>query len=254
MKRFIFTFLLFLCLFNNSFSRNTTQPVISTNRDTVVVNIADNDVQQIANIPQNSSMTATLSETAVNNIITWFSIAIGILTLLFAIIAVFEFSQVEKIKKRIKSYDDKMSNLSYLMAIQDHTMQTYNEFLYQSTQSIANGTNPATLLEEVTRNYHIAKLYSLHFDSNEQDSYQYKLAAFNYLQQKGKRHDIRHLEYVADHDKNKQCRDRAREVIGHIKERDKLASNLNQNNDDKNVQNTEKHSWFCSLTKRIFNR
>lgn len=145
------------------------------------------------------------------------TLIVAVLAFLFAIIAIFEFSKIEKIEKDLNSFNEEMKDLRRVMAIQDHTMQSYNKFLYESTKSIADNEEPIKLLRIVTHNYHLSVLCSLHLDSTDTDSYNYKYDSFNYIEQLGTKNDIPYLDYVANHDTNKKNRDRAREVIGYIK-------------------------------------
>ena len=72
----------------------------------------------------------------------------------------------------------------------------------------------------------IAKLYQTSFASQEESKpNKNKFAAFAYLEENGTMADIQHLDYVAQHDPNKNIRTRAIEVRAIIRNR-----NNNQGN------------------------
>lgn len=176
------------------------------------------------------------------------TLIVAIIAFLFAVISIFEFTKVEKTKKKLDSFNNKMDEIRTVMAIHNRTMQQINEFLYKATLRIAESTNSKDLLEEVTLNYHISTLYSSNFDSDDNNSINKKNDAFNYIQEKGHFDDIRYLEYIADHDTDRSNRIRARKVIGHIEEREKKSSDYGATQVNKNK--VKKH-WLCSFINSV---
>ena len=144
------------------------------------------------------------------------TLIVAVIAVLFAIIGIYEFSQIERIKTKLSSFESRMNEIKNVMAIHNQSMQQINEFLYKSSLRIAENTDSLDLLEEATLHYHIATLYCSNFCSDDSDSSIDKDAAFDYIQQKGSPGVIRYLEYIANHDTDKNNRHRALKVIGSI--------------------------------------
>lgn len=149
------------------------------------------------------------------------TLIVAVIAVLFAVIGLYEFSKIEKIKENLSSFNNRMDEMRQVMIIHNQTMLQLNEILYKETRMIAENTNSKELLEEVTLNYQIALLYSTNFGLDDSDSYEKKEDAFNYIQTKGTTNVIKYLEFIANNDTDKRNRLRAREVIGSIKERER---------------------------------
>lgn len=203
------------------------------------------------------NITEVADKSTLDTFIFILTLIVAIITILFAIFGVFEFTKVEKIKKKLDSFNNKMDEIKKIMEIHNQTMHQLNEFLYKAIYKIAENTESKDLLEEVTLNYHIASLYCSNFDSDNPDSNSNKEADFDYIQQKGNRGIIRYLEFIADHDTNNNNRKRARKIIGHIEEREKRLTEgetRQVNQSTKTDKGRKKNNnWICSTINAICN-
>ena len=102
------------------------------------------------------------------------TLIVAVIAVLFAVIGLYEFSKIEKIKENLSSFNNRMDEMRQVMIIHNQTMLQLNEILYKETRMIAENTNSKELLEEVTLNYQIALLYSTNFGLDDSDSYKKK--------------------------------------------------------------------------------
>ena len=135
----------------------------------------------------------------------------------------------DEINTKLLTFNDKIDNFNIqvdqirnsLNQKDKYLDQTIN-YLFQATYSNINlmddKDQAKQLLKNLFHDLQIAKLYQADINADEVTDIN-KIVAFSYLEENGIMADIPHLEYIAQHDPNNKIKDRAREIIGRIKQR-----------------------------------
>ena len=166
------------------------------------------------------------------------TLIVAVLTFLIAAIGIFEFDRIRKYTEKVDSFKEVLESFDNLLeehekefnlvkdssTMQEQYLKKTIEYLYSASYSNINlmkeEKQAKKLLIKLFHDDQIAKLYRASLDSNETTEIDKdKFAAFVYLEQNGTLDDIKHLEYVVEHDTNKKNCARAHEIKGRIKER-----------------------------------
>ena len=176
----------------------------------------------------------TLAINTVNNILTYASFIIALLTFATILAGFFGYKKLEKkVVFKTKEMDEKLKEIEefkkqvteahQLLENQNSYIQFANNYLYQTTEQIINQMNDSVLAMEIyktlSHNYHVANLYSIDKDI--------RFAALAYLREKGELSDIEHLQKVSINDTEERFRNMAKEIIGTIKYRMENEKNIN---------------------------
>lgn len=121
-------------------------------------------------------------------------------------------------------FQKQLKTIKQNQTFQDQYLDQTVCYLFQTIYSIISQINDKYIAKNILENFYhsfqIAKLYQINnaLDKTEKIN---KFAAFAYIEENGVLEDIPHLEYIAEHDPNEQNENRAKEIIGRIKERNK---------------------------------
>lgn len=184
----------------------------------------------------------TLAVNTVNNVLTWASFIVALLTLFTILLGLVGYYRLKKsIDKKIKEADLKLLDLktkeeqlsetrtridefNNLLQEQKIFVNSTNQYLYKATEQVINEISDQQVAMEIfegmVHDYHVANLYAP--DENT------RFAAIAYLNSKGVPKDINALEGIANSETNEQYRIMAREAVGVIKH--KYPDDENTNN------------------------
>lgn len=174
----------------------------------------------------NEVSSLTLAVNTVNNILTYSSFVIALLTFATIFAGFFEYRRLKEIIERkvaeidnkaaeIDDFKQKLDHAQLLLKIQDKYINFANGYLYQTTEQIVNQMEDNDMAVEIFKkmnhNYHIANLYSGKKDD--------RFASLAYLRENGVVADVEHLLQICDSDPEERYRSLASEIIGIIKYR-----------------------------------
>ena len=139
-----------------------------------------------------------------------------------------EFKHLQKEINSIKS--DSQQQISIIKTNEKHLdlylnqiVKVFFQVAYSLTSQIENEHIAKDILNNLFHDFQIAKLYRISLESNKNsttNSYEEeKFSVFAYFEENGTVEDIPHLSFVTQNDPNVHSRNRASEIIGHIKER-----------------------------------
>lgn len=181
----------------------------------------------------------TLAINTVNNVLTWATIAIGVITLFVAIYGLVSFRNLKKDLSNKESEIDKkiLTIQSDVQTINNKTTEIINkETQFQQKQEIRNlyfqninlllnrlstiyanqtsnaDSNNSFFGLEVLHHYHLISLFLTEYSSNNDSS-------FLFLSALGTENDVKYLQCIADNDDNQTKRKKASETIGSIQGR-----------------------------------
>lgn len=165
-----------------------------------------------------------LAVNAVNNILTYMSLAVAILTfatILFGYLGYKDLKRKieDKVKevnakmKDIEAFKDQVKESKKMLDLQEEYVSISNGYLYQTTEQLVNQIDDSkiamVIYKTLAHNYHVANLYS----SNNET----RFAALAYLRENGEPSDITHIQAMASSDVDQQYQQLASEIIGVIK-------------------------------------
>lgn len=205
---------------------------------------------------QGNTSDLTLAVNAINNILTWGSFIVAVLTIaaaIFGILGVSAFREETKNsikfnKNQLKSFSSKITSntsivkdtqkkqkdfisdindLKYQFSQQKRFLERASENLFQTTELIAfqlqDESEAIKLLDFNNYCKNIILLYRAIMDDDDQetiiDIQDQKINAIDFLKINGSLEDIKHLEYVANHDLNEIIKSQAKYAIGYIQAR-----------------------------------
>ena len=222
-KTIVFTIILLFSVFQTRAENNSDSIRCDFDQMNVVRNTAsctDDYLEEMA-----------LAVNTVNNIISYTTLVIAILTFATIIVGFVGFKRLKteigskknevdiKIKEVdnemliIESFKNQVMDVKRLIAAQDNYVSFSNGYLYQTTEQLVNQIADTRMAMEIYRtlvhNYHVANLYSSD-DSN-------RFAALAYLREKGELADIDHLQKLLSSDIDQRYKNFASEIIGIIK-------------------------------------
>lgn len=169
----------------------------------------------------------TLAVNTVNNILTFSSLVVAILTIATILIGFLGYKRLaNKIDGKISEIDGSISTIEkfgesvremkYLLTVQQKYVNSANDYLYESTEQLVNqmddDKSARILYEKLVRNYHLTNLYAWKKET--------RFASLAYLREQGRLEDIEHIEVVATSDIDESNRKLAGEIIGIIKYRE----------------------------------
>lgn len=248
-RRFSLLFILFFGACNNVFSLNDTNctPQKPLEQTRQIFNNSPTVSDCISSLTISVETINNLIETE-NNRLTFFTILISIIALLFTAAGVFGFWKINKklesknnvISKKISIIETTKTSIKELLDSQKYQnayMQKINEYLFKITNTINDNvlsnpnsymgavensedrdsstptsstqkTNNDTIREELWHDYYIITLL---LPKSEKTS-----GAFDYLKVQGTKNDIDVLKFIAKNDPNKEKREEAKTTIGFI--------------------------------------
>ena len=207
------------------------------------------------------------------------TILVAILSFLFAIIAFIEWGRIRVFTKRIAEFERATKEIKVLhesyFRQQDYYISNTFQTVLSAIMAITSQINDdddfdhfaKSIQENMNHGIQITNLYYMRFNSHdrketkgkkEKDANN-KFSAFAYLEENGVMEDIPHLVYVAEHDPIKKNRNRAREIIGRIKEREREKEREKEiefeqsDTTHKNEKNNH-HNCFCSFIMNLFSK
>lgn len=199
------------------------------------------------------------------------TLIVAVLTIMVAFIGYYEFTRVntytEKVdefvsdfNEKLETYNQNVLNIQSRLTQQElYLVQTIN-YLNSIIAELSYKTQDKSIIERLSRYSHIAQLYRISLDMNESsETSNSKFAAFAYFEESGIIEDIPHLEYVAQHDPNEQNKKRAREIIGHIREREKNKESEREEESESfdssnESENNNRHNCFYTCIKNLINK
>lgn len=216
MKLLIYMIII-LQIYTVSANANTTSNKI---QNSIPLKVEQSNIQPV----KEDVGSLTLAVNVINNIMTWTSVLVGVITLLVGAFGYFGYNRMEnQIKNKIAEIDKKrtdfddcilqMKGIQAKLVAQEKYTCNSNIYIYDTLDKIANQIAEAekgkVILEKMLHSYQITNLYAAENDL--------KFAALAYIQNNGTLDDIKHLEHVATYDAYEQNRVWAREIIGIIK-------------------------------------
>ncbi len=133
---------------------------------------------------------------------------------------------IDDFTNSVDCYTAQIDNINYTLTQQTRYFYQVINYLYQVTYSNIEQMEDQTLAQQLLENnFHelqIAMLYRTNLQADEAPDVEInRIAALEYLEDNGRIEDIPHLEYIAQQDPNERIRNRAFEIIGRIRERNK---------------------------------
>ena len=172
---------------------------------------------------------------AVNNILTWGSFIVAVLTIVAAVFGVTGFIQLKNnLENQLAQYSsifEKAENLvnsanglKQSLEAQHLYIEKSNEFLFQSVFAIANQIPNKDIAKKLLkRQSHIAEIINLYRPcikpEDIADVRSKKLAALFFIQANGTKDDLPHLLFVSKNDIDEVIRDKALDIYYSIKHR-----------------------------------
>lgn len=149
--------------------------------------------------------------------------------------------KISNFDKQITDFNNRVEEIKFFMMQQTRFFDQSINYLYQTSYSnieqMEDQTQANQLLEDLYHELQIAKLYRTSLDEDERPTINIqKIAALEYLEGNGIKSDIPHIEYVAQHDPNKENRDQAKRIIGRIEERDQNKNNKETSQDESQIK------------------
>ena len=213
----------------NQATKSDQSQTPAKNNNTTEVNASNAD--QHNGLLDSIVYNVTLAVNSVNNVITTGSIFIGIITLFIGIVGLFGYHHL---KEDINKYSSIFRKTEALVKSADElkqsliAQQTYieksNESLMKTVYAIANHIqDEETARELLKQQSHIAEIINLYRPCiNPEDLVEVrnkKIASLLYLLENGTIDDLTDLQYILEHDQDKDVRAKAQEVIIRIKSR-----------------------------------
>jgi hypothetical protein len=223
---FIFLFLISsVQLFATDSTRiKRTQVVDSTNYFQVQL---DKNYQSIPTLPNDRISELTLFVNGMNNIISSFSILLGIVTIIISVASFLGFRHLKNditkekesiqqissgVSTMLKSFEKELESSKSIkieVDLQNKYIESSNMFIYKSMMVMATKLNDKALLNDVHKKVQVIQLFT-------KDPIA-RYTALQFLSQQGSIEHLSDLEYVAQNDSNNENRKFAREIIGIIK-------------------------------------
>ncbi len=157
------------------------------------------------------------------------TLIVAVLAFMFAFIGYNEFTRVINYTKKVDDFEEQFNsklNTTNARLIRqqryiDYTFGYLYETSYSQLAQMKNQDDAQQLLNHLFHELQIAKLYRVNLDTDEARVVNInKIAALEYLEENGRKADIPHLDYIAQHDPDEHVRTRAIEVRAIIRNND----------------------------------
>lgn len=132
-----------------------------------------------------------------------------------------------ELNEQISNFDLRVNQVHEALTQQSRYYEHTIDYLYQATYSIIaqmadqDQDKARQLLDHLFHELQIAKLYRVNLDTDEARVVNInKIAALEYLEENGRKADIPHLDYIAQHDPDEHVKTRAIEVRAIIRNND----------------------------------
>ncbi len=175
------------------------------------------------------SIAANKSPNYLDSFIFILTLIVAVLAFLVGIFVYFNLTDFITYKNKVDCFEEKhkkdVIRITKTIEQQEQYLNQTIGYLFKATYfnvNLIKDRNLAKeLLKQLSHDLQIATLYRTSFDINKTPKIDSdKFDVFVYLEENGLTKDIPHLQYVTEHDSNKENRIRAHEIIGRIKERE----------------------------------
>lgn len=160
-----------------------------------------NDMNGVANM--------ALFVNNINNLITAYGVGIAVVTLIASIAGFYSLKTISRLKSRVQGNFNKINALEKKIEVQSSYLYESSDCIYDILRKVVGDSKKEN--EELYHGVQKLNLFSSYIER--------RRGALFYFSQKGNEQDIEKIEYIAKYDEEDDIRNKAKEVIGRIKER-----------------------------------